>query len=144
MPFKDIDEKKAYGKRYYTSAWCKEYRRKNRDRRLAYEQNWRTSNPERRLLSNARQRARLYDLPCNLELSDIVIPKYCPILGIKLGRVAGGKGQVHDSPSLDRIRPELGYIKGNVAVISMRANVIKNCGTVEEHRKIADWMEGHS
>ena len=41
-----------------------------------------------------------------------------------------------DSPSLDRIVPELGYVKGNIRVISNRANHLKSDATLEEHRKI--------
>ncbi len=36
------------------------------------------------------------------------------------------------SPSLDRIIPEKGYVKGNVIVVSNKANVIKNNATPEE------------
>ena len=36
-----------------------------------------------------------------------------------------------------------GYIKGNVIVLSYRANVIKNSGSSSDHRKIAEWMEKH-
>jgi hypothetical protein len=48
------------------------------------------------------------------------------------------------SPSLDKINPELGYVPGNVAIISYRANRIKNNGTAEEHRLIADWMDAQT
>ena len=41
-----------------------------------------------------------------------------------------------DSPSLDRIFPESGYTKGNVRVISWRANWIKNNSTIEEIEKL--------
>ena len=46
-----------------------------------------------------------------------------------------------NSPSIDRLIPELGYIKGNVNVISLRANIIKNNATKDELIKIANWME---
>lgn len=46
-----------------------------------------------------------------------------------------------NSPSLDKLIPDLGYVKGNVAVISWRANRFKSDGTLEEIRMIADWME---
>ena len=48
------------------------------------------------------------------------------------------------SPSLDRVVPSLGYIPSNVAVISHLANRIKNTGTAEQHRRIADWMDAQS
>ena len=87
----------------------------------------------------ARVRARKYGLDYNLSKEDITIPKVCPILGIPLVR---GKGSLCDtSPTLDRINPDKGYIKGNVAVISYRANRMKQAGTPSDFRAIADWME---
>ena len=57
----------------------------------------------------------------------------------------GGGQMTPYSPSIDRINPSLGYIKGNVIIISMKANSIKNCYTSEDIRKVADWLEniGH-
>lgn len=46
-----------------------------------------------------------------------------------------------DSPSLDRIKPELGYVKGNIRVISFKANSIKNDASIEELRQILQYME---
>lgn len=143
MPFKDPIKRKEYNKKFHSNEYHRNYRKKNRAKRRAYEKQYKQNNPEKQLLSNAKQRAKKIGLPFNITLEDIFIPDYCPILGIKLGTTDGGKGQVDDSPSLDRIRPEEGYVKGNIAVISMRANVIKNSGSAEEHRKIADWIERH-
>lgn len=46
-----------------------------------------------------------------------------------------------DSYSLDRIDSSKGYIKGNVWVISLRANRIKNDSTPDELRLIADKVD---
>jgi hypothetical protein len=91
------------------------------------------------MVASARNRSREYGIPCTITHNDFEIPEVCPIFGIQL---EFGTTAVHDrSPSLDRIIPHLGYVPGNVAVISHRANQIKNSGTAEEHRKIADWIE---
>lgn len=63
----------------------------------------------------------------------------CPITGVKFERHVKWQD---NSPALDRIKPEKGYIKGNVVYISARANRIKYDATVEELRRIADWLEG--
>jgi hypothetical protein len=42
---------------------------------------------------------------------------------------------------LDAIANEHGYEPGNIWVISFLANTIKNMGTVEQHRQIADAVE---
>ncbi len=47
-----------------------------------------------------------------------------------------------DSPSVDKLIPALGYVKGNVAVISRRANQIKSdCTSGDELRQVADWLD---
>ena len=72
----------------------------------------------------------------DLTLQDLKLPKLCPILGVEL-KYKGGDS----SPSVDRIVPHLGYVKGNVQIISMRANRIKNDATPDELRKVADYMQ---
>ncbi len=92
-----------------------------------------------RMLNAANQRAKSKGLPFSLTLEDIVVPKNCPALGIPLRR---GEGCTHDgSPQLDRLVPELGYVKGNVAVISKLANTIKQNASPKQIRAVADWFE---
>lgn len=94
--------------------------------------------PRIKLLYNAKRRAVKNDIPFDLELDDIVIPEFCPILTyIKLKHSIG---KVSDSsPSLDKIKPELGYIKGNVQVISHKANTMKSNGTFEDIELLYKW-----
>lgn len=92
------------------------------------------------LLRGAKERAKSLGLPFNLTIEDISIPEYCPLLGIKIQKHLGeGKrsSKNWNSPSIDRLIPELGYVKGNVWVISLRANTIKHNATVEELSLIA-------
>ena len=97
-------------------------------------------NPEKMMLRSARHRAKKKGLDFNIELSDIVIPEYCPVLGLKLEAAGGSGGAKRNSPSLDRIVPELGYIKGNVQVISNAANLLKGDSTPEEMLLFAEWV----
>lgn len=88
---------------------------------------------------HARARAKKLELPFTITIDDIVIPNFCPILGIELKK---GEGKSHDnSPSLDRIIPSLGYVPGNIQVISYRANRIKNDATLDELRKLVAHLE---
>lgn len=82
------------------------------------------------LLRSAKQRAKQKGLPFNIDTSDIELPKKCPLLGISLkvhDNIAGW-----DSYTIDRIIPSLGYVKGNVWVISKRANTLKGDASIEE------------
>ena len=102
---------------------------KNKARRAALRNN----EIERLILYRARHRAKSLGVPFDLERSDIVIPARCPVLGMPLTfRHGKGRGFHPDSPSLDRIKPNLGYVKGNIRVISARANLLKNDASVRE------------
>ena len=95
----------------------------------------------RAMLSKAKYRAKQKGVTFSLKPEDIFIPSHCPVSGLALSR---GSGRASDaSPSLDRIVPELGYVKGNVIVVSNRVNMIKNSSNPNELRKIAafyDWL----
>lgn len=101
---------------------------------LAYSR----SNPEKRLFWSAKHRAKKQNLDFDIELSDIVIPECCPILGYKLEQ---GEENIHASPSLDRIDSSKGYVKGNIQVISHRANSLKSDATVEELEKLVNYLK---
>ena len=94
------------------------------------------------LINSARVRAKKNGLPFTITREDVIIPDVCPVFGIKLER--GSVKNRESSPSLDKLIPELGYVRGNIAVISWLANNIKNRGTAEQHRRIADWMDSVS
>ena len=92
-----------------------------------------------RLWYASRERAKKLGLPHTIAIEDIHIPDVCPALGIPLRQ--GTVTDRSNSPSLDRIRPELGYVPGNIAVISYRANTIKQNATSEELLAVAAWVE---
>ena len=96
--------------------------------------------PAHYLWYSAKRRAREKGLPFDLEVSDITIPEVCPVLGIPITPVREGFVNRPTSPSLDRVFPKKGYVKGNVVVMSWRANSIKRDATLEELKKLVDWM----
>ena len=94
---------------------------------------WRTKNPSRYLYNQAKHRSRKRNIFFDLTPEDIVIPEYCPVLGIPLMMGKGIKsGPTHNSPSIDRIDPKKGYTPDNIRVISWRANSLKSDGTLKE------------
>lgn len=84
----------------------------------------------KRLWANAKKRAEVKKLEFNLKLEDIIIPEFCPILTIPI--FTGTKNNYKNSPSLDRIDNEKGYVKENIKVISTLANTMKNSATKEQ------------
>lgn len=88
------------------------------------------------LFHSAKQRARNLHLAFDLQLNDITIPEVCPLLGIPL--VLTNTSMEDNSPSLDRLIPSKGYVPGNILVISMRANRIKQNASVDELLILSD------
>lgn len=138
----------------YINQWRKESRRKrglqkqgrkplseedkelSKEQRKVWEKEWKEiylkENPQKRLLWAAKRRSVTQNLPFNIEESDINIPEHCPYLGITL-QTSTPRGTNRDaSMSLDRIIPELGYVKGNIEVISNLANTMKNSATQQQ------------
>lgn len=115
-----------------------EYKEKDRN----HSKSRRRKNPVKHMLYDARKRAKAKGLPFNITEKDIFIPEICPVLGIPL--FIGESGRSPHSPSLDRINNLLGYTKDNVAVISLRANVLKNDASIEELKAIVKYMEDNT
>jgi hypothetical protein len=91
--------------------------------------------------SRAKKRSREKNVPFDIELSDINIPTYCPVLGNILEISNCGRGPGDNSPSLDRKDPKLGYVKGNIEVISFKANRIKSDAEILDLQKVLIYME---
>lgn len=87
-----------------------------------YMRRQRVMSPSLPLWERAKRRAKQRGLPFSLLRSEVSIPPVCPVLGIPL--ITGHQRSAH-SPSLDRIVPAHGYVRGNVRVISDRANRLK-------------------
>ena len=111
----------------------------NKAAHLRRRRNKYLTDPSFHMYHEAKKRAKSKGLPFTLVKDDIIIPIFCPVLGLKLQVGAGVT--LPESPSLDRYYPELGYVKGNVSVISNKANAMKSNGTLEEHLKLIDWMK---
>ncbi len=82
------------------------------------------------LYKNIKSRCKRTGREFSIELEDIIIPEKCPVFGFELKRE--DKQTWMSAPSVDRIDSSKGYIKGNVTVVSRRANILKRDATVEE------------
>jgi hypothetical protein len=146
MPYKDKE---------YAKEWDRQNHIKNKKERNERTRVWRLNNKEHSkeyftklyqdralevVLRVAKKRAIQLGLEFNLELSDFLeIPAICPILGISLFR----SGPRDNSPQIDRVIPAKGYVKGNVNIISGRANRIKSDATIKELEAILKYMKDH-
>lgn len=112
---------------------------------------WRVLNPELALWDSLRNRCkgrhRAKPVALRLTMKEFLaevgkVPKRCPVLGIAI-RINSGPFS-DNSPSVDRVDTTRPYEKGNLAIISYRANALKRNGTADEHRRIAQWMDKHA
>ena len=83
-------------------------------------------------LSTARLTARSRKIEFSITEDDFSeLPEYCPLLNVKLDYVYGN-GRNLNAASIDRIDNSKGYIAGNVWIISLLANTMKNEATIEQ------------
>lgn len=99
------------------------------------------------MVIRAKERAARAGLPFDLHVDSLEWPDRCPALGILIDygpryghKQARGQGPEENSPSIDRIDPDLGYVLSNVQVVSMLANRIKSSAEAWAIRKVADWL----
>ena len=112
--------------------------RENPAKTTVYKKEYYIKNREYLLFLKAKTRARKHSRDFNIELSDIILTSSCPVLLIPYDLTGKNRWL---SPSLDRIDNSKGYVKGNVAVMSYRANSLKKDGTIEEFKKILSFLK---
>ena len=87
-----------------------------------------------KMLTRCKSRSTENKLEFNLTEEDIIIPNACPVLHVPFDNT-------HDyAPSVDRIDPSKGYIKGNIQIMSNKANRMKSNATQEELKLFAEWV----
>ena len=141
-------------------AYRREYYIKNRDRILAKNKEyyktyegaserikenslrWAEKNRYKKLFVAKKSRAKRNGIEFTILLEEIDFPEYCPILKLKLNYSVHTKDRIcrSNSPSFDRIDPSLGYISGNVQIVSMLANMMKSYATKENLISFANWV----
>lgn len=133
----------AARKELYASGW-----RQNHNPEVAQKKNkkWVDKHPKEhwiiRAVGRAKKRALATGVPfdINTEYLVSIFPEKCPIFGTEFSFI-GNKTSRPESPSLDKIDPSKGYVVGNIEIISMKANVIKQNATSEEIFKVANWLK---
>ena len=109
------------------------------------KQRWREKDPKRAWATystgTAKARAALKKLPFDItsEYIDSITPDACPVFGTPF-QFIGSKKMSVDSATIDRLDPEKGYVKGNVVVISLKANTMKNAYNSTDLFTVAEWL----
>lgn len=116
------------------------------EKRKQFAVKWKQVNPKSLwvhwAVNRAKKRAKIKNVPFNLKSRDLIplVPDVCPVFGTPFtftGNVVGG---TDTSPSIDRIDPKKGYVIENIAIISVKANSIKNAYTAAELMQVAIWL----
>lgn len=128
-----------YKNKEHVAEYNREYYKRPGVAERKYKQS--LSDPRKLILNTARYRAKRDAVDFDIQLSDIIIPEVCPILGIPLVRSETGKAS-NSSPSLDRVDNNKGYIKGNVRVISNKANAMKRDHSIETLERCIQYIKG--
>ena len=133
---------------FYVSKWRKDGRRSIcKSCGSSRQKKWRKDNFENYAITDVyhqiKKRARKKNVPMEITFKYLksMYPDnmICPVLGIKM---ESGRKNFHvDSPSVDRIVPEKGYVPGNLIVVSMKANVIKSNATPDEIIKVGKFYK---
>ena len=121
----------------------KEYYQENKEKINEQTKQYRLENKEKWMCNTSKVRAKQKNLPFNLSTEYLkeIWPEdnKCPALGITMRK--GDFCVTDHSPTLDRIIPKLGYIKGNVQVVSALANRIMSDATVNQVMAVAKHYE---
>ena len=151
-----LERTREYTKTDDAKKVAQRYRTTHKDQVKYYQQRYREDNKEqfamwnkksyyldlrRRLYNGAKARSKQKGFVFDLCLSDIIVPDVCPVFGVPF---VWGAGINDYSPSLDRIDSSLGYVKGNVAVISTLANKLKSTATPQQLLQIVDYINSEN
>lgn len=117
------EQVKEYAKKW--KAENKEYMKQyHHNHHIATDRKYRIDHWAEVKIKEVQKRAEKKKVPFNLELSDLLpLPTFCSVFGVELDYRCGNDRRVW--ASVDRIKPRLGYTKGNVRIVSLAANMAK-------------------
>lgn len=82
-------------------------------------------------------------MECTITATDLIVPDVCPVLGTPFDFSSAQSARAKPrNPSVDRHDNDLGYVPGNVRVISLRANMLKSDATIAEMERVLAYMKG--
>lgn len=100
---------------------------------------WNRQNPYKSIFLCKKSGAKRGSIEFTLTFDNVVWNTHCPVLGLELDYTRRRKSRDTrpNSPSFDRVNPNLGYVPGNVIIVSHLANTIKSNATVDQLERVA-------
>lgn len=99
------------------------------------------SKRKHQLVTRLKSQAAFKNIKFDITEDDVEWSPICPILGIEINYFSLG-GSKANTASFDRKDPSQGYIKGNVFIISNRANMIKSDMTIAQLERMITYVNG--
>ena len=133
-----------YNKTMYLCNTCHNKRKKDLTKRARRNKTVGSLQHISDIQKSARQRATKNNIPCNIDRAYIkkIMVDRCPVLGFKFEiNRKDKKNKWGTSASIDRIIPDKGYVKGNVIIVSLMANSIKNQATPDQILKVGKFYK---
>jgi hypothetical protein len=132
MAYANKEKQRAQARRAYVKNRAKvilrtaAYQRTAKYKAWARKHNHDPATWARRACYQAKYKARELNVAFDMRPEDLQLPTVCPftLLPFDFGPKNGKAGP--QSPSVDRIKPDRGYVRGNVRVISLQANAAKS------------------
>ena len=117
---------------------------RNKEKRLESRRIKHERSPWTTMFQTAKRTAKKNNIPFNIsvEYLESIFPadRRCPVFGFEF-TISKQKESRDKSPSLDKIIPELGYVEGNVTIVSLKANRMKNNGSIEDLLKVLNYYK---
>lgn len=137
------ERRRTFEREYWTKPENKERNKINKPKARLKRISTFGDSLKKEILNRARQRCLKSGIEFSITICDFEIPRTCPVLGIELA-LANTRGGLFNSPSLDRIDNNKGYISGNIQIISKRANTIKSDASIEEIEMLLNFLKINS
>lgn len=133
-------KRKRYYRKHAKKLRADSLKRNGSPRGLKLAKKWRVKNALRSIIMNIKSTCKRFGIPFDLTVDDIAMPKVCPYLGIPL-KMRDGEARTDNTMSIDRVDPDEGYVRGNIIVVSWRANRLKNDAKLWELKAIVAGIE---
>lgn len=118
---------------------------KQREAKRIAKDPWRSK--AQRMLAGMKERAVARNLPIDLKFFTVPVltiwianNQRCSCCGVEFDVRDRSVANRDRTQSVDRIIPELGYVRGNVAIICWRCNNLKRDATADELQAVVNWM----